>query len=166
MKLKAEIGGKLVDVEFDKDGDQVTAVVDGREYTLEVTEPEKNVWLIKNSGKISEASVFTAASGVSTVRMGAHTVDVKIVDPKQLRGTDNGSTAGEGSSVVKTAMPGKVVRILVAVGDTVTHGDGVIVVEAMKMQNELKAPKDGTIKVIHFAEGDNVNAGDVLIMMD
>jgi len=166
MKLKAEIGGEQRDVEIVRDGDVLTAVVDGRRYSLEVSEPEPNVWLLKNDGAITELSVFESAKGISTVRSGANTFDVRVIDPKRLRGSETGAGAGEGSSEVKTAMPGKVVRILVAVGDTVIHGDGVIVVEAMKMQNELKAPRDGTIKEIRFSEGENVNAGDVLIMLD
>ena len=63
-------------------------------------------------------------------------------------------------------MPGKVVRVLVETGATVQTGDGIIVVEAMKMQNEMKSPKDGTIKEIRFAEGATVNAGDVLVVIE
>ncbi|MBK6587173.1 MAG: hypothetical protein IPG22_02470 [Acidobacteria bacterium] len=63
-------------------------------------------------------------------------------------------------------MPGKVVRVLVAQGDTVQKGDGVVVVEAMKMQNEMKSPKDGVIAAIKAAEGDTVGAGDVLVVIE
>ena len=63
-------------------------------------------------------------------------------------------------------MPGKVVRILKAVGDEVAKGDGVIVVEAMKMQNEMKSPKDGVIKEIRVAESDTVGAGDILVVIE
>ena len=61
---------------------------------------------------------------------------------------------------------GKVVRILKSTGDAVTKGEGVIVVEAMKMQNEMKAPRDGTVGDIRVAEGDTVGAGDVLVVID
>ena len=63
-------------------------------------------------------------------------------------------------------MPGKIVRILTEVGAGIKHGESVLVVEAMKMQNEMKAPKDGIIKEIRFAEGANVNAGDVLAIIE
>ena len=63
-------------------------------------------------------------------------------------------------------MPGKVVRILVEQGAEVKQGEGVIVVEAMKMQNEMKAPKDGIIKEIRVAEGATVNAGDILVVIE
>ncbi len=63
-------------------------------------------------------------------------------------------------------MPGKIVRILVESGAEILQGDGVIVVEAMKMQNEMKSPKDGIVKEIRFAEGETVNAGDVLAAIE
>jgi biotin carboxyl carrier protein len=63
-------------------------------------------------------------------------------------------------------MPGKVVTILQAVGAPVEKGDGVLVVEAMKMQNELKSPKDGRIKEIRVAEGAAVSAGDILATIE
>jgi biotin carboxyl carrier protein len=63
-------------------------------------------------------------------------------------------------------MPGKVVRVLLSVGSTVEMGAGVIVVEAMKMQNEIKSPKNGTVQKILVVEGDAVNAGDVLAIID
>ena len=63
-------------------------------------------------------------------------------------------------------MPGKVVRILVAEGDEVEKGKGVLVVEAMKMQNEIKSPKKGVVKKLSAAEGSAVNAGDVLAVIE
>ncbi len=63
-------------------------------------------------------------------------------------------------------MPGKVVRVLVEEGPEVNIGDGVLIVEAMKMQNEMKSSKDGIIKEIRFAEGATVNAGDILVIIE
>jgi biotin carboxyl carrier protein len=63
-------------------------------------------------------------------------------------------------------MPGKVVRILTEVGAEIKRGEGVIIVEAMKMQNEMKSPKDGTVKEIRYPEGATVNAGDVLAVIE
>jgi biotin carboxyl carrier protein len=63
-------------------------------------------------------------------------------------------------------MPGKVVRILVAVGDTVTAGQGIVVVEAMKMQNEMKSPRDGRVAAIKTAPNESVNAGAVLALIE
>lgn len=166
MKLKAEIGGASYEVEIVRIGDQLSATVDGRKYDLECGEPLPGVYLFKNEGKVTEASVTDSSKELKMVAIGANEFEIKIADPKQLRGSAHGGDSGEGSSQIKSAMPGKVVRILVAVGDWVSHGDGVIVVEAMKMQNELKSHRDGTVKEIRSAEGENVNAGDVLVVIE
>jgi biotin carboxyl carrier protein len=79
-------------------------------------------------------------------------------------GTAGGQTTG--TSEIKTAMPGKVMRVLVEEGAEIKQGEGVIVVEAMKMQNEMKSPRDGIVKEIRFAEGATVNAGDVLAVIE
>jgi biotin carboxyl carrier protein len=63
-------------------------------------------------------------------------------------------------------MPGKVVRVLVEVGTEVKKGDGVLVVEAMKMQNEMKSPKDGVVKEFRAAEGQIANAGEILAVIE
>ena len=166
MKLKAEIGGRSLEVEIVRNGDSLSAVVDGRKYDLEVGEPLPGVYLFKNDGKVTEASVTGTTKEIRKVGIGSNDFEIRIADPKQLRGSVYGGDSGEGSSQIKTAMPGKVVRILVNVGDEVSNGDGVIVVEAMKMQNELKSHRDGTIKEIRASEGENVNAGDVLVVIE
>lgn len=63
-------------------------------------------------------------------------------------------------------MPGKVVRVLANQGDSIRSGNGILVIEAMKMQNEVRSPKDGTVKELHAREGMNVNAGDVLAVLE
>ena len=168
MKLQAETDGKKYQVEINRDGRNVTATVDGRRYELDVSEPEKEVLLIKNANKISQVFVSQKADAVSefVVTIHGHAEDIEIIDPKRLRGHSGNNEHGDGLAEIKTAMPGKVVRILVSVGDSVQKGDGVIVVEAMKMQNEMRSPKDGTVSAIKVVENDTVSAGDVLIIID
>ena len=166
MKLEAEINGEKHEVEVVRDGRSVTATVDGRRYDLDVSEPEKEVLLIKNANKISQVFVSPKAGSEFSVTIHGQALDVEIIDPKRLRGAGNDTEHGDGLAEIKTAMPGKVVRILVESGDEVTKGDGIIVVEAMKMQNELKSPKDGVVKEIRSAEGDTVNVGEVLVVID
>jgi biotin carboxyl carrier protein len=100
------------------------------------------------------------------VRIGPTELEVKVIDPKRLRSAGAGHEDGDGLAEIKTAMPGKVVSLLLTVGSTVEKGDGVLVVEAMKMQNELKSPKDGVIKEIRVAEGAAVSAGDILATIE
>ncbi|MBA2495273.1 MAG: biotin/lipoyl-binding protein [Acidobacteria bacterium] len=130
--------------------------------------PEPNVYLFKHAGKIYQIFVSPrqTTSELSSVNVGSHNFEIKIIDPKRLRGTSGASEHAGGAAEIKTAMPGKLVRVLVKVGAEIKQGDGVLVVEAMKMQNEMKSPKDGIVKEIRFAEGATVNAGDVLAIIE
>lgn len=166
MKLSIEINTQKCEVGLTKTDGKVRAVVDGREYDLEVCEPEKNVFLFKYNGRIDEVMVYEMAGGVYVVRSRDAEIKAVVTDPKRLRGSSIDAEHAGGAAEIKTAMPGKVVRILVAAGDDVQKGDGVLVVEAMKMQNEMKSPKDGVVKEIRTAEGSTVNAGDVLAVIE
>lgn len=168
MKLHAKIKSETHEIEISRDGRKVTATVDGREYQLDVSEPESNVFLIKNENKVSQ--VFVSANpndaGIFAVGLHGHELDIDIIDPKRLRGAGKADEDAAGKAEIKTAMPGKVVRILVELGAEVAKGDGIVVVEAMKMQNELKSPKDGVVADIRAAEGQTVNAGDILVVVE
>ncbi|MGH9947417.1 MAG: biotin/lipoyl-containing protein [Pyrinomonadaceae bacterium] len=168
MKLQAEIGGDQHQIELRRNGDAVTAIIDEAEFDVEVSEPEPNVFLIKKDGKVYETYV-APAKGLGqprSVTVNGREFEIKLIDPKRLRSSAGSDESTDGTAEIKTAMPGKVVRILVEVGAAVNKGDGVLVVEAMKMQNELKSPKDGTVKEIRFAEGDTVTAGEVLATIE
>ena len=167
MKLQAQIGENKHEVEIRRDGDRVFAEIDGRRYELEASEPEPNVYLLKCDNKVFEVFISKGRKrGAAHVRIGTDELEVRLIDPKRLRGTGTDAIHGDGLAEIKTAMPGKVVRILVAVGDLVKKDSGVIVVEAMKMQNEMKSPKDGFVKEIRATEGSTVNAGDILALIE
>lgn len=166
MKLQAEIDGKISDVEMRREGARVYASVDGREYDLEVSEPEPGVILIKSDNAIFEAIATERSDGSTSVLVHGREYNVRLVDPKRLRGKGGDHSLDHGLAEIKTAMPGKVVRIPISTGESVEKGQAVIVVEAMKMQNEMRSPKDGTIKEVRVAEGATVNAGDVLVVIE
>jgi biotin carboxyl carrier protein len=92
--------------------------------------------------------------------------EVALVDPKRLRSAQSQGGDHTGAAEIVSPMPGKIVRVLVKPGDKVEAGAGVVVVEAMKMQNEMKAPKAGTVVSIEVTEGATVNAGDVLAVIE
>ena len=168
MKLQAELGGRLHQIELTHDGESVGAMIDGLSYQVEVSEPEPNVYLIKKDGKIYEAYVAPTdrPDQAKKVTIDNHEIQVHIVDPKRLRGFAGAGEHGDGLAEIETAMPGQVVRVLLEAGAAVQKGDGVLVVEAMKMQNELKSSKDGSVKEIRVTEGDTVSAGDVLALIE
>ena len=167
MKLQAETVDEKHEIEIKHADGKVFALVDGRAYELEISEPEPNVYLLKNEGKVFQAFVSPQqkAGDPFQVQIGRHSLDIKLIDPKRLRGTGRDAEHGDGAAEIRTAMPGKVVRILVEKGSAIEKGDGVLVVEAMKMQNELKSPKAGIVKDIRVEEGSTVSAGDVLAVI-
>lgn len=168
MKLQAELNNEKHEIEIKRDGERVFAEVDGRHYELEASEPEPNVYLLKKDGKIYEIFVSPGQNATEPfqVKIKNSEFEITLIDPKRLRGVKSGAEHGEGLAEIKTAMPGKIVRVLTVQGAEIKTGDGVIVVEAMKMQNEMKSPKDGIVKEIRFAEGATVNAGDILAIIE
>ncbi len=168
MKLYVKIGDDRREIEIRHQDGRVFANLDGQEYGLEVSEPEPGVFLFKHEGRVYEASVSRPESTYETthVRIGTNEFDIQLTDPKRLRTASSGAEHADGLAEIRTAMPGKVVRILLQPGAEVEKGDSVLVVEAMKMQNELKAPKAGTIKEIRVKEGAAVSAGDVLATIE
>ena len=166
MKLHANVGDDQQDIEISRDGETVAAKIGDREYSLEVSQPEPGVFAIRNGTSLTEAFVSKDPSGISHVTVRGREFEIELSDPKRLRGSGSDAEHAGGSAEIKTAMPGKIVRVLVEVGTAVSKGDGVIVVEAMKMQNEMKAPKDGIVKELRAAEGATVNAGEILAVIE
>ncbi len=168
MKLQAEIGSENYEIEIRREGEKIFARVDDRNYELEASEVEPNVYLLKNENKIYEIFVSPQAnlSEPFEVKVKNQTFEINLIDPKRLHGAGASSANADGIAEIKTAMPGKLVRILTEVGAEIAQGEPVLVVEAMKMQNEMKSPKDGVVKEIRFSEGATVNAGDVLAIID
>ena len=171
MKLVTEIEGEKVPLDVRREGGRVLAEVGGRRYELEAREVEPGVYLLLHEGRVFECRVDGAAAGATprgglTVHVRGRAHSVTLVDPKHLRGAGGGGEHGGGRAEVSAPMPGKVVRVLVEVGAGVEAGAGLVVVEAMKMQNELKSPKAGTVVELHAAPGATVNAGDVLAVVE
>jgi biotin carboxyl carrier protein len=119
-------------------------------------------------GRSYEARVSRAGSAPGAqdydVRVGAEHYRVTIRDPRARRGVSNaGSSAGP--LQITAPMPGKVVKVLVREGEEVTAGQGLLVMEAMKMQNELRAPRAGCVERIHATEGVGVETGSPLLRL-
>ena len=167
MKLFAEHEGEQHEIEIKIDGLNVFARVGENIYELEAREVEPNTYLFNLGGKIYECYVAPkTGAGINRVRQGTKTFDFKLSDPKRQRGAQALGAAAEGTANIVTQMPGKVVRVVAEVGQTVKTGDSIIVVEAMKMQNEMKSPKDGVVKEIRAENGATVNTGDVLAVIE
>ena len=167
MKLIAEIDGERLPLEVRREGARVIAEVDGREYEIEAHEAEPGVLLLIRDGRVYECHVQEGAGvGASEVRVGRTSYQVSLADPKRLRGARVAGHRDTGRAQVVAPMPGKVVRVLVEQGEAIETGQPVVVVEAMKMQNELKSPKAGTVVELHARVGETVNSGTVLAVIE
>jgi biotin carboxyl carrier protein len=125
-----------------------------------LVEVEPGVYSILLDGASHEVRV-----DAGQVTVGNRRFDFTIDDPRQWKRSGDAS-GGQGRAAILAPMPGKVVRILVAVGDEVEAGQGIVVVEAMKMQNEMKTPRAGRVAAIQAKENDSVVAGAVLAVID
>jgi biotin carboxyl carrier protein len=168
MKLTAEIDGEQHALEVRREGARVYAEVGGRAYELEARETEAGAYLIVLDGRVYECRVEAAGApgGAAKVEVGGRAHVVALFDPRRLRAAGAGGAQDQGRAVVAATIPGKVVRVLVEEGARVEAGEGLVVVEAMKMQNELKSPKAGTVTELRARAGATVNAGDVLAVVE
>lgn len=119
-------------------------------------------------GRSYEAHV-TAPAGLNgareyAVRVGSETYGVELHDPRSWKG-HGGLSGPEGPQDVNAPMPGKIVKLLVAEGNEVQEGQGLLVIEAMKMQNELRSPRAGRVERIYAAEGAGVESGAPLVRL-
>ena len=167
MRLKAELSGETYELSIRREGVRVFAEVGGRAYELEARAVGAGEYLLLHEGRVYECRVDRRAGGSPlSVSVGGDEYEVTLTDPKHLRGAGVAHGAGEGRAQVVAPMPGKVVRVLVEHGQAVEAGQGVVVVEAMKMQNELKSPKSGTVAELRAEPGATVNAGEVLAVVE
>jgi biotin carboxyl carrier protein len=168
MKLAAEISGEKHELDIKHDGSRVIAEVDGRRYEVESRGQQPGVYLLLADGHAYECHVghSEAKHEAMEVTVGNHTYAVTLTDPKRLRGAQSSAGHAGGTSQIVAPMPGKVVRVLVEVGAEVEAGAGLVIVEAMKMQNEMKSPKAGKVTSVNVAVGATVNAGDVLAVVE
>jgi biotin carboxyl carrier protein len=151
VKLRAIIGETDEELELELDGGRVSARIGARSYELEAREIEPGLYLFFFGNTVREMRVDGS---------------VKIVDPKRLRGGENSGAHHHGVAQILAPMAGKVVKVHVEAGAQVEKGVGVVVVEAMKMQNEMKSPRAGVVGTVNVKPGDTVNAGDVLFVLE
>jgi biotin carboxyl carrier protein len=159
-------------------------LINGKKHRLELNRAEAG-WRCRFDGRQIEIDAVLAQPEVLSLRIGDQAYEVtcervgddlylwvgsvrfaaEVRDPRSLRARAH-AAEDHGPRKLTAPMPGKVVRVLGREGESVDSGAGILVVEAMKMQNEIKSPKKGTIHKILVREGAAVNAGDVLAIVD
>jgi biotin carboxyl carrier protein len=167
MKFDVLIDGKKHSVEFAQPNSQSSRVVmqiDGREIEADAVRISLGEYSIILGGRSFEARISRSAAGV-LVKIKNREFPVEVRDPRSSRRGRAGGVELEGQQHVTASMPGKVVRVLVTQGQKVEVGQGLLVVEAMKMQNEIRSPKSGVVGRLYAKEGQTVNSGEVLVVV-
>ena len=166
MKFDVQISGKTYTVDLQRESDRWQISLDGVALNADAVEISPNVFSVLLNGESYEVRLATAGDGRLTLQTRHHEFVAEVVDPRAWRGRRHGAVEAKGRQQIVAPMPGKVVRLLVKAGDKVEAGQGLLVVEAMKMQNEVRSPKTGTVERLLAKVGEPVNAGEVLAWID
>ncbi|MFI5106231.1 MAG: biotin/lipoyl-containing protein [Terriglobales bacterium] len=161
MIYEVTIAERTYRVDLVRTGEQWTCKLDGREFPLDVVSAREGGLSLLLDGKSYEVRQENVGAEAGIV-VGQERFAVAVRDPRSFRSRRPAGADEHGPRKITAPMPGKVVRLLAGVGARVEAGQSVIVIEAMKMQNELKAPKTGVVKKINVAEGAAVEAGQSL----
>jgi biotin carboxyl carrier protein len=167
VKYDIQIGKahRAVEIEALPDG-AFRIQLDGHVVAVDAVEIAPGTYSILLDGHAVEASVSDDGSNEGLlVRCSDANFRVRVSDPRSWRGARHTLLEAQGPQRILAPMPGKVVRVLVGAGDQVEAGRGLIVVEAMKMQNEIRAPKSGRIERVLVTEGHTVRSQEALIVI-
>jgi len=166
MTYEVSIGGRVLVVELHQEESGIWRCRIGeRQWMVEVAQPGPEALSLLIEGQSYEVRRDRKAQGTEIWFQGRRFA-AEARDPRSLRARRAVAGGGEGPQKLVASMPGKVVRLLRSEQDIVEAGEGILVVEAMKMQNEVKSPKKGTVRQILAKEGAAVNAGDVLAVVE
>jgi biotin carboxyl carrier protein len=170
MKFEIQLessGGKAKRVvELVREGRGYRIVVDGKQVDADAVQVAPNTISVLLNGQSFEVYVSSEVDGRLKLQTGPHEFMAEVEDPRAWRGRRHGTLHAEGRQQIVAPMPGKVIRILVKAEDTVETGQGIAVIEAMKMQNEIHSPKSGKIERVLVKEGQNVSSGEILVWVD
>ena len=165
MILEISWGDKQVRVDIPSDGRSGPICVGGKEIYCDCVRLFGGRYSLILNGRVYDLAVeIDSDSCTVSSPSGRHAV--RLVDPRRLKPQPRVDEAQAGIQRIRAAMPGKVIRVLVQPGDRVECDQGLLVLEAMKMQNEIRAPKGGVVKELAAREGKTVNSGDFLLSLE
>jgi biotin carboxyl carrier protein len=176
MTFDVEAGGSRRTIEVQRAGAGWAVIVDGRPMQASVSRSGARWSLLYGAAGETAADTTAPRSyeavlerrhrGDQVVRVNGHAVRVSFVEHSRRSGSVGGSSSASGTKDVVAPMPGRIVKVLVKAGDRVVGGQGLVVVEAMKMENELRAPREGTVAAVRVSEGMSVDANAVLVVVE
>lgn len=169
MAVEIKIGDRVAWVNLLKqDGNMLEVEVDGKKYEVDLMHTADGTFSILEGGHSHDIELVPQATPKKyTAYTLYETYEVEVVDA-EARYLQNRNANGTGAteSKIMSPMPGKVVKVLVSEGDPVQKGETVVIISAMKMESEYKAPKDGVVKKVHVKADDTVDGNQVLIELE
>ena len=165
MRYDIRLAGRTYRLQLRRSENHWECSLDGREISMQAVSVSPDTLSVFRDGKSFEVKREPTGGGQSVFVRGTR-YEVSIQDPRSWRGRKRASPDDAGPQRLTAAMPGKVVRVLAHEGDMIHLGQGIAVVEAMKMQNELRSPREGVLKKLLAREGMNVTAGEVLAIVE
>lgn len=168
MKFEVDVAGRLraVVVERAAEGGRFRIVVDGDVQPVEAHTTDLGLLVrFEADGRLLDAAATARPGGEWLIQLPHVDLSVVVDGQRHARGRQS-RAGGDGEQRVTAPMPGRVLRVLVKPGDKVAHRQGLLVVEAMKMENELTAPKAGTVTEVAITEGASVEAGRLLVVIE
>ena len=162
VQLASPTGKRTHTIDLERMGDQWRIILDGEAIDADVVEIAQNTLSIIIRGESHEIRVARSPEGLLSIQTGLREFTAEVTDQRSWRGRRLGHVEVQGRQQITAPMAGKVVRLLVKSGETVEVGQGLLVVEAMKMQNEIRSTKSGTVERLLAQEGQAVNAGEIL----
>ena len=175
MKFIAQMNGKehvIVVDNHDADDGYYTMVHGGKTYHVDAQLMKSHIVSMLIDNRSYDVDIERTSTdpldGSMAVRVRGRDVRFDMLDERRvkMKAAALGGSGTGGDNIIKSPMPGKVVKILVSEGDRVEEGQGVIVVEAMKMENELRASIAGTVRQIATKEGETVDGGNLLLVIE
>ena len=157
MRYEVGLGGRIYRLELQKKDAGWECRLDGRDILVQTVRVSSDTLSILIDGRS-----FEVRHEGSEIFIRGTRYEVSVEDPRSWRGRARAAQDEAGPQKLIASMPGKVVRVLAHEGDAVVSGQGIVVVEAMKMQNEIRSPRSGALKKLLAHEGMKVNAGEVL----
>jgi biotin carboxyl carrier protein len=171
LTVSVDVNGRRYAVEVTSRDGVVLVSVDGRRREVDVTHAGGVISLLLDGTRSYEATVARSSHDAMTVCVDGVPVELTVTAGPGLKARSSGHGRSEdgpqqGPQQVKAPMPGKIVKVLVKPGDRVEPRQGLIVVEAMKMENELRARAAGTVREVRVTEGASVEAGAILVLLE
>lgn len=164
MKLIARYEDVEIAVEVERHADGYRVTLGDRCFNVDLVHAGPYVRSLRLDDGTQHSLVHNRIGNQHEIMMSGSRIEVEIVDPLALKRKSREDAEGEGG-VVKALMPGRIVRVLVELGQALQKGTGLLILEAMKMENEIQAPVDGTVEEIFVKPGDTVEGGAPLVQL-